>query len=801
MLSNKEKFKATYLEKFKELTGDSLSDGNIRDKYMVLAKLIVDELNKNWAHKKAQMKLSESKLVYYFSIEFMIGKLLRQYLISLGVIDVVEVGLEELGISLSDLEQCEDEPGLGNGGLGRLAACFLDSMAFLGINGNGIGIRYKHGLFDQKIMDGYQVELPDNWLRHEFPWENRRTKSAVTVNFGGEVETRELNGKLTFEHKNYESVWAVPYDIAIAGYDNPDSINRLRLWSAEPTKGFDLKSFHEGNFHQAVQYKSSVEAISQVLYPNDANYEGRLLRLKQQYFFVSAGIQSIIRRYKKNHGSVQDFYNRIAIHINDTHPALCIPELMRIFIDEENLSWDQAWDYTTRTISYTNHTLLPEALERWPIHMVKTLMPRVYMIIEEINRRFLEDIHHAEEANMAILQHGQVHMAHLAIIGSYSVNGVAKIHSKILKNEVMKNFDTVYPDRFNNKTNGVDHRRFLLKANPYLSQLINETIGKGWIEKPLELNNLMNFQYDSSFRQKIFQAKQQNKLRLAKYIESHYDINIDPSSIFDIQVKRIHAYKRQLMNVLHIMNLYNQLKENPALNIHPRTFIFAGKAAPGYYYAKSIIKLINSLAKKINNDRTVNDKLKVIFLQNFNVSLAEIIYPAADISEQISTASKEASGTGNMKFMMNGAVTVATLDGANIEILDEVGMDNIFIFGLKASEVIKYYKNNNYKSYEIYHKDYRIQRILNQLIDGFFSEGDMEFRNIYESLLVYNDEFFVLKDFASYVDTQYRVNEKYNDRSNWINMTINNIAHSGYFSSDRTIKEYAKNIWNCEVNY
>lgn len=801
MLKDKESFKKAYLEKFLEMHGKDLEEGTNLDKYKALAGLIRDLISPFHVITNKSYQDGNKKQVYYFSIEFLIGKLLRTYLINLGIKELVVDGLSDLNIDFFDLEKAEPDAGLGNGGLGRLAACFLDSMASLGIPGHGNGIRYKYGLFEQKIVDGYQVELPDNWLKNGYDWEFRKPDKSVVVKFKGKVSVKTINGKTYFVHEDFEPVLAVPYDIPIVGFDNTN-INTLRLWSAESVKQeFDLPSFNRGEYLKAVEYKYSVEAISQILYPDDSSNEGKLLRLKQQYFFVSAGLQSIVRRYKKYNNSFKDFPEKIAIHINDTHPALCIPELMRILIDEEGLGWDEAWNITINTCSFTNHTILPEALEKWPVDLFKSLLPRIYMIIEEINERFTRSLWGKypgdwdKISRMAIISYDYIHMTHLAIVGSYSVNGVAKIHTKILKTEVMKDFYETYPYKFNNKTNGITHRRFLLKANPELATLITESIGPGWIKQPKVLLNLLNFRDDPVFREKITKVKQYNKSVLADYIDKKYQIFIDTSSIFDIQVKRIHGYKRQLLNVLHIIDLHNRLKENPNLDIHPRTFIFGGKAAPGYYFAKCIIKLINTLAQKVNKDPTVNEKIKVVFLENFNVSLAEMIYPAADVSEQISTASKEASGTGNMKFMMNGAITIGTLDGANIEIRNEIGDENMFIFGLTADQVLDYYQDGRYNAWDEYNNDPRIKKILEQLNNSLFHEEAGEFRSIYEALLYDNDEFFVLKDFSFYVDAQSRLDEKYRDKKRWAKMAITNIAHSGKFSSDRTIREYTKDIW------
>ncbi|MDA8234104.1 MAG: glycogen/starch/alpha-glucan phosphorylase, partial [Clostridia bacterium] len=660
---------------------------------------------------------------------------------------------------------------------------------------------YKYGFFEQKIVDGYQVELPDNWLKEGNVWEIRKADQAEEVKFGGYIKVENIDGKTIFTHENYDSVMAVPYDTPIIGYGN-NTVNTLRLWSAETAKkDFDFSSFSHGDYLKAVEYKYSVEAISQILYPDDNHYKGRELRLKQQYFFVSAGLQSILRRHKKVYGSFNNLADKIAIHINDTHPVLAIPELMRILMDEEGLGWDEAWGITTKTISYTNHTILAEALEKWPIDMFRALLPRIYMIVNEINERFCRDLWNKYHGDwdrikaMAVIADNYVKMAHLAIAGSHSINGVAQIHTEILKTKEMRKFNEFFPLKFNNKTNGVTHRRWLLKANPGLSKLITETIGPSWIKHPNDLIELVRYSSDPSFQDKISQVKLVNKERLAKLIKEKNGVDVDLNSIFDVHVKRLHAYKRQILNVLHIMDLYNRLRENPDLDITPRTFIFGAKAAPSYYQAKTTIKLINTLAAKINNDKTIKDKIKLVFLENYRVSLAEMIFPAADVSEQISTASKEASGTGNMKFMLNGAVTLGTLDGANIEIKDEVGEENIFIFGLTAEDVLHYYDHGGYSSWEMYHNDVRIKTILEQLINGALHPSSEEFKNLYVALLFNNDEYFVLKDFAAYAEAHVELDNAYRNRHKWLSMSINNIAHSGKFSSDRTISEYATGIW------
>lgn len=804
---DKKEFKKAYVNKFLELHGTDLKDGSNLQKYEALAGLIRDYVSRTWLRTNKKNNKSGQKQVFYFSMEFLLGRLLGDALLNLGIREVCKDALKELNIDLDELENFEHDQGLGNGGLGRLAACFLDSMASLNIPGNGCGIRYKYGFFEQKIVEGKQVEVSDDWLKEGNAWETRKANKAEIVKFGGEVKVDYINNNLTFTHVNYEPVLAVPYDTPIVGYKN-DVVNTLRLWSAEAVSNeFDFSSFSRGDFLQAIEYKNSVESISQVLYPEDSFYKGKILRLKQEYFFVSAGVQSIVRHFKKHGGRVDELDEKIAIHINDTHPTLAIPELMRILVDEEDLPWEVAWRVTTNTISYTNHTILAEALEKWPIDMFKSLLPRIYMIIEEINRRYCEELWNKFQgqwqkiSDMAILANGQVRMAHLAIVGSHSVNGVAKLHTEILKKKEMSNFYYMYPNKFNNKTNGITHRRWLLKSNPELTSLLKNTIGTSFIKHPIDLCNFERFLDDKSVLENLDKIKYRNKERLSKIILDKQGIKVNPNSIFDVQVKRIHAYKRQLLNCLRIMDLYNQLIENPDLNIESRTFIFGGKAAPGYYLAKSTIELINSVAKTVNNDPRIKEKIKVVFMENYNVSLAERIIPAADISEQISTTTKEASGTSNMKFMMNGAVTVATLDGANIEIRDEVTDDNIVIFGLTADEVLDYYNNGGYSSAAIYNSDLRIKRVVDSLIDGSYNSDKDRFRSIYESLINLNDEFFVLKDFYSYLEAQDKINKLYKDKMNWQRMCGVNIAHSGIFSSDRTIEQYATGIWGSEVIY
>ncbi|KNF07926.1 glycogen/starch/alpha-glucan phosphorylase GlgP [Gottschalkia purinilytica] len=801
MLKDKEKFKEMFLDRIQTIYGVTIEEASVTDKYMALSSLIRDYIYRNWVHTHREYDKKAERQVYYFSVEFLKGKPLGNNLLNLGLKDVCKEALDDLGIDLESIENIENDVGLGNGGLGRLGACFLESMASLGIPCHGCTIRYKYGLFKQKIIDGYQVEVLDNWLRNGNPWEVRKTDKSVEVKFKGKVRVNNKNGKMAFIHEDYESILAVPNDMPIIGYRN-NTVNTLRTFSAEPKRTeLDFTLLSREEVQKYIEYKHSVESISEILYPDDHNYEGKVLRLKQQYFLVSAGLQTIIRRFKKKGGMMKNFHEKVAIHINDTHPTLAIPELMRILIDEEDIEWDEAWYITTNAISYTNHTILPEALEKWNVDMFKGLLPRIYMIVHEINERFCKELwnRYPEDwdriRNMAIINNNYINMAHLAVVGSYSVNGVAKVHTDILKNQVMKNFYDFSPYKFNNKTNGITHRTWLLKANPKLSNLITDAIGDKWIKEPSSLIKLTSYSQDSSFKENLFKVKKHNKQILADLIKREYNINIDLDSIVDVQVKRIHEYKRQILNVFNILNMYYTLKDNPDLDIPSRTFIFGGKAAPGYYMAKEIIKLINSVSYVINKDKIIKDKLKVIFLENYRVSLAERVFPASDVSEQISTASKEASGTGNMKFMINGSITMGTLDGANIEIRDAVGDDNFFNFGLTVDEVLSYYRNGGYNSWDVYNSDYRVKRILDSLIDGtLFGEKD-KFRMIYESLLNNNDQYFVLKDFDDYVKTQVKLQERYKNKYKWLEMCTENIANAGKFSSDRTVKEYAKHIW------
>ena len=792
MFSSKDQFKKTFLKRLEMLCGKGFNESTERDHYQTLGNMIREYVSKDWIRTNEEYRSKNEKQVYYFSIEYLLGKLLRQNLINLGIESVVEAGLDELGISLDELEDMEADAGLGNGGLGRLAACFLDSIASLDLPGHGFGIRYKHGLFEQKFVDGYQVELPEQWLRHGNVWEVRKADMAVKVPFWGQVETKMENERLVFRHINAETITAVPYDMPVVGY-RTSTVNTLRLWNAEPSP-FPVHK-------DILKYKRETEAVTEFLYPDDTHDEGKILRLKQQYLLVSASIQSILNSYRNTYPNLEEFHQHVCIHINDTHPVLAIPELMRILIDEEGMGWDQAWYITSNTISYTNHTTLTEALEKWPIRIFRPLLPRIYMIIEEINERFCRDLWEKYPSdwqrieNLAIIAHDQVKMAHLAVVGSFSVNGVAQLHTEILKHREMNQFYQLFPEKFNNKTNGIAHRRWLLKANPKLSELITDKIGLAWYQNPIELRRLLDYQQDQSFLDELDKIKHDNKRRLAEIIYKQVGIAVDVDSIFDVQVKRLHAYKRQLLNILHIMHLYNRIKEDPSSDIVPRVFIFGAKASPGYYYAKKVIKLINAVADKVNSDPQISNRIKVIFLENYRVSLAEKVFPAADVSEQISTASKEASGTGNMKFMINGALTVGTLDGANVEIHELVGDKNIFTFGLSSEEVLHYYQYGGYQSIEYYHHDSRIKQVVDQLISGFFPNVYNEFEPIFDSLLAENDQYFVLRDFASYVDIQQQIGVSFKKRNEWQKQSLINIANAGYFSSDRTIKEYADGIW------
>lgn len=798
----KDILKTRFTQAAHAMWGKDLSDLTKNESYQSFSRVIRQYISENWVKTNKYYLDHKEKQVYYFSIEFLLGRLLNSNLINMNFKQICEEVFKELDMDLNAILAEEPDAGLGNGGLGRLAACFIDSMAALGLPGHGCGIRYKYGLFEQKIVNNYQVEIPDNWLKEGFAWEFRKTDKAIEVKFEGNAYMeKQKDGTLKSIHKDYTSVTAIPYDVPIVGYRNK-TVNTLRLWNAEVNKDFSDYGLLSHDQQQAkMHYKHNVQKITKYLYPDDSSYEGRRLRLIQEYFFVSAGLQSIVRHYRKKGMKLVDFADNIAIHINDTHPAVGVAELMRILIDEAEMEWAEAWKITVGTMAYTNHTILPEALEKWPIDMFKALLPRIYMIIEEINRRLLDDVRarYDDDEHMihelSILQDGQVHMARLAVVGSHSVNGVAQIHSDILKSHTMHDFNAYYPGKFNNKTNGITHRRWLIGANPELASLIDDAISTKWHKRPERLIDLLKYSKDKAFTSQVEKIKSKRKQDLTNYIKEHNNLVIDPSSIFDIQIKRIHSYKRQIMNLLHIMDLYNRLKENPKLDIMPHTFIFGGKAAPGYHVAKETIKLINTVAELVNNDKSIYDKIKIVFMENYGVSLGEILFPAADISEQISTASKEASGTGNMKFMMNGAITLGTLDGANVEISQAVGPENCVIFGLRAEEVLDYYANGNYSVWDVYNNNSRVRTVLEQLVNGYFVNETEEFRDLYDYLLNSNDEFFVLKDFEAYAKAHLDIAKRYQNRPAWLTSSVINIAHSGKFSSDRTIEEYARDIW------
>ena len=798
----KEEFKQEFKRQMGFLYNQSIEEANSEQLLNTLVTILKRYISDIWK----ESRIKEDKEVYYFCIEFLLGRQLQSNLLNLGILDEIRTILSDMDIDLDKLINAESDPALGNGGLGRLAACFLDSMASIGISGHGYGIRYRDGLFEQKFVNGHQVEVPDNWLKEDsYIWETVRPNKALIVKFGGNVELVQEENRLKVIHKNYIPVMAVPYDIPIIGYENKN-INTLRLFKSDiPRKDFEpiLKEAKNsyGSYHDALKYRYYVEEISQVLYPNDSNDAGKMLRLKQEYFLVSAGLQDIVRKCKKNKINIKDIHEKIAIHINDTHPALCVPELMRILMDEEGLGWDEAWEITKKSTSYTNHTIMAEAMEKWQTSMVRDLLPRIYMIIEEINRRYniaLSEKYRNDfdrRNRMSIISNNNINMANLSIIGSSSVNGVAELHTEILKKEVLKDFYEDEPFKFNNKTNGIAHRRWLMLSNPNLSNLITELIGNDWCRDTMQLKNLEKYKHDMDVLKRLEEIKLENKANLSKIIKEINGITVNPNSIFDVQVKRLHAYKRQLMNALHILHLYHEILDNPNIDMEPRTFIFGAKAAPGYYFAKCVIKFINELANKINNDNRVNDKLKVVFIENYGVSLAEKIIPAANVSEQISTTTKEASGTSNMKFMMNGAITLATLDGANVEIHEQVGDDNIVLFGLLADQVLEYNKYGGYSSADIYSNNFYIKRVVDDLINGFIPNIVKEGREIYNSLITYNDEFFVLRDFENYIKAQKKVNNLYKDKNKWNEMSLMNIANSGIFSTDRTISEYARDIW------
>lgn len=798
-----EQLKERLIHKLQVEQGINVKEADSKDVYYALSSIVNEKIMPEWQQTNTKYREKNPKQVYYLSMEFLIGSLLKSNLLNAGLLEVSNEVLTELGFDPETIYGEEHDAALGNGGLGRLAACFLDSMASLGYPGHGYGIRYRYGLFEQRIIHGNQVELPDYWLKEPYPWEFRKESEAICIHFRGDVHMLQRNdGSLEFKYENTDTVMAVPYDIPIVGYEN-GVVNTLRLWSAEINLDDEQNGINENNeFYRDLDHQHSIEQITGFLYPDDSSYEGKELRLKQQYFLVSSSIQEIIRNFKKNYKlPLSRMPEKVVIQINDTHPSLAIPEMMRILMDDERLGWDEAWKITTNVIAYTNHTTLVEALEKWPVDMVKNLLPRIYMIIDEINERFCQSIFYDHEemrdkiSELAIIRDQQIHMAHLAIVGSFSVNGVAQIHTDILKKKEMKNFYAIFPEKFNNKTNGITHRRWLLQANPDLANLITDVIGPQWIKRPKQLISLLKYVNDSALLEKFAKVKHDNKKRLAKFIYDRTGITVDDRSIFDVQIKRLHEYKRQLLNIFHIIYLYNELKANPNLDMTPRTFIFGAKAAPGYHMAKEIIKLINTVASIINADEIVNDRLKVVFLENYNVSLAEKIIPAADISEQISTASKEASGTGNMKMMMNGAITMGTLDGANVEIYELVGDDNIFIFGLTAEEVLDYYQHGGYHARAIYNTDDRVKQILDQLNEGAFGMHDIEFKDIYYNILYHNDPYFVLKDFEPYIEAHELAESSYRDRKTWQKMSLTNIAYSGKFSSDQTIQNYASDIW------
>jgi starch phosphorylase len=797
--------KKSILENIKNQFRKTIEQASKEQIFQAVAFAVRDIIIDQWIETHKTYDDKDPKTVYYLSMEFLMGRALGNNIINMKVDEAVKEVCKELSLDLNVIEDMEPDPGLGNGGLGRLAACFLDSLSTLEYPAYGCGIRYRYGIFEQKIVDGYQLEKPDEWLKNGNPFEVKRDEYWVEVKFLGNVRVINENGKNKFIQENYQSVKAIPYDIPIVGYGN-NTVNTLRLWDAEAIVSFDLESFDRGEYHKAVEQQNLAKSIVEVLYPNDNHYKGKELRLKQQYFFVSATVQQVINKFKQKHKNMHELPEKVAFHINDTHPSLTIPELMRILLDEEGLEWDEAWDITTKTCAYTNHTIMSEALEKWPIELLSRLLPRIYMIIEEINRRFClrltEEFQLSSSRihNMSIIIDGQVKMAWMCIVGSHSINGVARLHTEIIKKEELKDFYEIFPDKFNNKTNGITQRRFLLEANPKLARFVTNLIGDKWVTYLPHIKNLEKY-VDSEQEQKAFmRIKYENKVRLTKYIKEHNNIEIDPRSIFDVQIKRLHEYKRQLMNVLHIMYLYNQLLENPSLDMIPRTFIFGAKAAPGYTRAKLIIKLINNVANVINNDVNIKNKIKVVFIENYNVSNAEMIISAADVSEQISTASKEASGTGNMKLMLNGAITIGTLDGANIEILEEVGEDNCFIFGMNSQQVIKLQHEASYNPWELYNNNPDIRKVVTQLINGFYSPDDPDlFREIYDSLLngygSRPDPYFILKDFESYKEAQQKINTAYANGQKWAKMAMLNTANSGKFSSDRTIEQYANEIW------
>lgn len=807
---SKEEFKKNVISNCKSLYRKNIEEANQQEVFQAVSYAVKDIIIDKWIATHKQYEKDDPKMVYYMSMEFLMGRALGNNMINLCAYDEIKEALDELGLDINVIEDQEPDAALGNGGLGRLAACFMDSLATLEYPAYGCGIRYKYGMFKQEIKDGYQVEVPDNWLKDGNPFEIKRSEYRYEVKFGGYVRSYrdEKTGRDMFVQEDYRSVIAVPYDIPVLGYGN-NTVNSLRIWDAEPVNTFNLNSFDKGDYQKAIEEENLAKNIVEVLYPNDNHYAGKELRLKQQYFFVSASVQRAVDRYKSmNNGDVKNIYKKVTFQLNDTHPTVAVAELMRILMDENGLEWDEAWDVTTKTVAYTNHTIMAEALEKWPIELFSRLLPRIYQIVEEINRRFVEEIKakypgdQEKVRKMAIIYDGQVKMANLAIVAGYSVNGVAKLHTEILKKQELRDFYEMMPEKFNNKTNGITQRRFLKHANPLLSDWITDKIGDGWVTDLSQLEKLMLYVDDPKAHQDFMQIKYKNKVRLAKYIKEHNGIDVDPNSIFDVQVKRLHEYKRQLLNILHVMYLYNQIKRNPDYDMVPRTFIFGAKAAAGYKIAKQTIKLINNVANVINNDASIKGKIKVVFIENYRVSNGEIIFAAADVSEQISTASKEASGTGNMKFMLNGAITLGTMDGANVEIVNEVGAENAQIFGLSSDEVIRFENEGGYDPMEIFNNDQEIRDVLMELINGKYSPEDTEmFRDIYNSLLNNDggrraDTYFILKDFRSYAEAQRKIDERYRDTNGWAKTVMTNTAKAGKFSSDRTIEEYATEIWH-----
>ena len=805
---DKKLFKQEVLNNLKTQFRVELDNASQQQIYQAVAYALKEWIIEDWMDTQKTYEEKDPKILYYMSMEFLMGRALGNNLINMSMYGEVKEALDELGVDLNAVEDQEPDPALGNGGLGRLAACFLDSLATLGYAAYGCGIRYQYGMFKQKIKDGYQIEVPDEWLKNGNPFELKRPEYAKEVRFGGNIRTEydEATGRTNFIQENYQSVMAVPFDYPIVGYGN-HIVNTLRIWDAEAITDFQLDSFDKGEYDKAVEQKNLAKNIVEVLYPNDNHYEGKELRLKQQYFFVSASVQRAVDQYKKHHDDCRKLYEKVTFQLNDTHPTVAVAELMRILMDEEGLEWDEAWDVTTKTVAYTNHTIMSEALEKWPLELFSRLLPRIYQIVEEINRRFVEEIKakypgdQEKIRKMAIIYDGQVKMAHLAICAGYSVNGVAKLHTEILEKQELKDFYEMMPQKFNNKTNGITQRRFLLHGNPLLSAWITDKIGDAWVTDLPQLKKLLPYVDDEKAQQEFMQIKRKNKVRLAKYIKEHNGIDVDPDSIFDVQVKRLHEYKRQLLNILHVMYLYNELKKNPDMDMTPRTFIFGAKAAAGYRIAKLTIKLINNVADVINNDASINGKIKVVFIENYRVSNGEIIFAAADVSEQISTASKEASGTGNMKFMLNGAMTLGTMDGANVEIVQEVGIENAVIFGLSSDEVIRYENEGGYDPMEIFNNDQAVREILTELINGKYSPEDPEmFRDIYNSLLSNQggrraDTYFILKDFRSYTEAQKQIDARYKNSAGWAKSVMLNVANAGKFSSDRTIEEYVSDIW------